>query len=360
MNYNILHLIDNVTQVNFGIWNAALANSTNLAEEGINSYAAFPAANDFFYENVSLLPLRSSKDIYDYIRKNEFSPNNTIIVSHGCWRWATKTGCDLEAKGFKWIAVPHGMLEPWSLKQKALKKFIYWNLLEKRKLKKASAIRAVGAPEFKNLKNEFGPKVRLIPNGIDEPDFQAEEVEKPVQFLYMARLHHKKGIVPLVKAWLSSTLAETDNYKFVIAGPDDGELDQVQKHIVEARNIEYVGAVYGETKTQLLRESHFYLLPSYSEGFPTSVLEAMSYGLIPLISEGCNFPEAFENKVAIRLEPSAEQIRNSLESVVTFSPDRIKEEGGKARNFIINNYTNKEISRQLDYLNRSLLASVPQ
>ncbi|MEJ0030745.1 MAG: glycosyltransferase [Bacteroidota bacterium] len=87
----------------------------------------------------------------------------------------------------------------------------------------------------------------------------------------------------MVEAWHAIN-SQNNSVKLIIAGPDEGELKHIQ-HLIKG-NVEYAGAVYGDGKKKLLNEASYYLLPSYSEGFPTSVLEAMSYGQIPLISSG--------------------------------------------------------------------------
>ena len=48
-------------------------------------------------------------------------------------------------------------------------------------------------------------------------------------------------------------------------------------------NVEFPGWVRGDTKDKLLREADVFFLPSYNEGMPMSVLDAMGYGL-PVVS----------------------------------------------------------------------------
>ncbi|OMP31772.1 MULTISPECIES: glycosyltransferase [Mangrovimonas] len=355
MAFNILHLIDSVDQVNFGIWNAALTNSGFLGELGIVSYAAIPKNDSFNYPAVNKLEATEFKSLRMLMGQKGLIPENTIVVSHGCWRWPTRLGGKLKSEGYKWIAVPHGMLEPWSMQQKAIKKKIYWNLIEKQRLLQADVIRAVGTPEALNLKSIFDNKVCLIPNGVPNSNRNEEKGNDKIRFLFMARLHHKKGIVPLVKGWMKSSLANSQNHELLIAGPDDGELNVLNDWISKSKNIHYLGGVYGEEKEGLLKKSHVYVLPSYSEGFPTSVLEAMMYGLMPLISEGCNFPEVFDKDLAMSLEPEEIMVKMVLDEVEQLSLEEIKSQGRKCREFVIENYTNEKIGNQLEKLYRSLL-----
>lgn len=342
----ILHLIDNVEKVNFGIWNAALINSSLLLEKGVKSYALYPdSEQEFTYPDVSCLSFSKLEDISEILLNNDLDAATTIVISHGCWRWPSKLGFTLKNQGYKWIAVPHGMLEPWSMSQKALKKKIYWALFEKRYLKSADKIRAVGKPEYDNLVNIFAQKTFLVHNGVDFPkDLKPKSTEKLV-FLFMARLHKKKGILPLVQAWKKSRLNDNVKFELRIAGPDDGELSAINRELEQVTNIHYLGAVYGDKKNDLLAESHVYILPSLSEGFPSSVVEAMGFGLLPLISEGCNFPEAFEQKVAINVE--IDTIETKLNKIADLNSDEIAKKGFDAHVYVSETLTNQVITDKL-------------
>jgi glycosyltransferase involved in cell wall biosynthesis len=140
--------------------------------------------------------------------------------------------------------------------------------------------------------------------------------------------------------------------KLIIAGPDEGELDKIRPFI--KGNIEYVGAVYGEKKRELLNCAHYYILPSFSEGFPSSVLEAMSAGAIPLISTGCNFQKVFENKLGYRIEPSPEMITPVLDLLKNRSFDQ--ELSTRCRRFVQQNYSEEAIGNKLAYLYMSFFS----
>jgi glycosyltransferase involved in cell wall biosynthesis len=215
------------------------------------------------------------------------------------------------------------MLEPWSMKQKKWKKSIFYRWVENPHAQKADLIRAVSTPEQNNLKRNYKRTI-LIPNGVNIP---SEEVlisksKYPVTVLFMGRLHHKKGIATLVRAWLQSRLNNDQDYKLAIAGPDQGELQVIRKLINGSGNVDYIGSIEGKNKETILKQATYFILPSFSEGFPSSVIEAMSYGCIPIISEGCNFPEAFDQNLAVRVSTEPQSIIEALNQL----PDAGEEE----------------------------------
>ena len=179
------------------------------------------------------------------------------------------------------------------------------------------------------------------------------------EFLFMSRLHHKKGVLPLMEAWAASPLSNRADCRLTIAGPDDGELNRLeafQRNNPHVSNIRYCGPVYGEAKRELLCKSHFFVLPSHSEGFPTSLLEAMQQGAVPIISEGCNFPDVFELETGIKVEPEKESIRLGLEQAGELPESALQDLSRRARSLVSSNYTYQKIAAAQFEVFQQLLA----
>jgi glycosyltransferase involved in cell wall biosynthesis len=321
----IIHLLHSLDRISFGIYNAAIFASRYLhSKHSVQSHAFIcsdqsivvdlPAVNIVYLGQNAL----DEKHIDGVLATNDLAPADSVVVSHGCWLMPTRLGSVLAKRGFKWLYVPHGMLEPWSMQQRFIKKSIYFLLVEKRCAVRADAIRAVSRQEQVNLSRRFGRRVDLVENGVKARAYPAKPSGTIENFLFLGRLHHKKGITPLVKAW-KAVAGNHPGKRLIIAGPDQGELSRINPYI--GGNIEYVGPLYGDAKDELLNSSHYFVLPSFSEGFPVSVLEGMSFGLIPLISSGCNFDEVFENGLGFRMEPDEAAIGNVLKEVINSSYD---------------------------------------
>lgn len=100
----------------------------------------------------------------------------------------------------------------------------------------------------------------------------------PVSVLFLNHIDPKKGIVDLTsffkenKSWLEGS------FKLVIAGA--GESEKLLQYISDNQLsglIEYKGWVSGKDKDDLIEASDVFILPSYNEGLPVSILEAMAY-----------------------------------------------------------------------------------
>ena len=352
----IVHIVSSLDRVNFGVWNAAFFGASYLKRAyGLNT-ACWVCRQEEPEDPKPDFPVTyldnaiSSGRLRTLAAQQDLSPRNTVFVSHGCWLAASRVGYALQKYGFRWIHVPHGMLEPWSLQQGRLKKMIYFRLREKRYIMSADQVRAVSRIEKQNLEKMLERSVVLVENGVIMPETTGTKDDQQTVFLFMARLHFKKGIVPLVRAW-QRIMGEQVSKTLVIAGPDEGELEKIRPWLRD--NVRYIGAVYGKDKRDWLSRAHYYFLPSYSEGFPTSVLEAMSYGLIPLISAGCNFPEVLNEGLGYRAEPDEDQLAELLSQLRDMPFDASL--SARNREYIAANYAEEVIGEEMYKLYAALL-----
>lgn len=320
----IIHIVSAISSTNFGIWNAAIFGSIYLKKTyNVDSelWICSRTKSDTLIPEIPFYFFKPNELSINGIRKwiLNFPKDDILFVTHGAWLKPSIIGFLAKKAGYKWIYLSHGMLEPWAMKNDWLKKKIYFGLVERPMSKNADVIRAVSRPEENNLRRFYKNKITLVFNGVRlEQQNLAIKPINPIVYLFLARLHFKKGILPLVKAW-KKVMDNNSFSKLIIVGPDEGELKKIAPYI--DKNIEYLGPLFGEDKKRILEIAHYYLLPSFSEGFPSSVVEAMSFGAIPVISDGCNFPEVFEEKLGYKINPDQSSIENVLNTIQYMSFD---------------------------------------
>jgi glycosyltransferase involved in cell wall biosynthesis len=131
-------------------------------------------------------------------------------------------------------------------------------------------------------------RVVVIPNMVDAAAVQAgiersAAARSPSSILFLGEIGKRKGIYDLVCA-LAQIAAAHPQVRLVAGG--SGEIEQVRRLARELgvdRHLELPGWVSGEAKARLLAEAAIYVLPSYNENLPVSILEAMAAGL-PVVS----------------------------------------------------------------------------
>ena len=135
--------------------------------------------------------------------------------------------------------------------------------------------------------------VKVVPNIMDVPHEDHSLRDKNYcTILFLGKICREKGIFDLMDA----IIAHQDEYKgrlrFYIAGI--GESDRlnglISSHHLEGL-VTYFGWVDGLKKERLLNESDIFILPSYYEGVPISILEAFSYHLPAIASNVGGIPE---------------------------------------------------------------------
>ena len=134
------------------------------------------------------------------------------------------------------------------------------------------------------FKNEFPTKrVEIIKNVISAPVVHKQQTGY-FTLLFLGLLGKNKGIYDLLECIRDHKEEFQGNLKLYIGG--NGEIEHVKQLIKEygiADIVIFEGWVSGDKKIELLNKSDAYILPSYKEGLPISILEAMSYGM-PIIS----------------------------------------------------------------------------
>jgi glycosyltransferase involved in cell wall biosynthesis len=208
-----------------------------------------------------------------------------VLYSAGLWKyqslasllWSKRTGKPL-------MVAPHGMMDPWALRQSRLKKRMAGLLYQNAQLRHAACIRALCESELKSIR-AYGLKnpVCVIPNGIDLPvKTERKNVAVPARelkeqgrkvLLFLGRIHPKKGLVNLLKAWKGAIGANStfgEQWTLVIAGWDqeghEGELKSLAADLEIEDSVLFVGPQYGEAKAGFYRSCDAFILPSFSEG----------------------------------------------------------------------------------------------
>lgn len=105
-------------------------------------------------------------------------------------------------------------------------------------------------------------------------------------FLFWGRLHKQKNLISSLSLF-SEIKAKIEDAKFVIIGPDGGDLELVKKNIVKLNLINSVnitGPLHFSEIKKLSLGASFYLQTSVLEGMALSVVEAMQLGLVPIIT----------------------------------------------------------------------------
>jgi len=245
------------------------------------------------------------------------------------------------------VISPHGMLEPWALTHKKLKKdFALW-LYQRRDLESARGFHACSHLEAESIRR-LGLKqpIAVIPNGVQLPEadvFEGVKVEKlegnQKTALFLSRINPKKGLPMLLDAW--KRIAPV-GWRLVIAGNDDANhLPVVERKIRElglSDVVEIAGSLLGSDKEQAYLNADIFVLPSYSENFGIVVTEALGYQVPVLTTTGCPWQELESERCGWWVDPSPAGIEQGLKAAFAASDQERQDMGVRGRHLVEQKY----------------------
>lgn len=280
------------------------------------------------------------------------APRIDLVHLHGLWQYPSFLTRRFQFKHRKPTLVsPHGMLEAWALRNSSWKKKLILRLFERRMLETAACIHALNENELNDIRN-LGLKnpVCILPNGVENRNVSLS-VHKKKEVVFIGRLHPKKGLINLIKAW--STMPEEIRkiWHLRIIGWDDGGHERELEALVRTMSLEECvsmdGPLFGVEKQKVLDEARLFILPSKSEGLPIAVLEAWESGLPVIMTPQCNLDIGFRNGCAIQVDITAESIAKGLLKFFDRTDREQAEMGRKGKRLIADSFTWPGIAEQL-------------
>jgi glycosyltransferase involved in cell wall biosynthesis len=220
-----------------------------------------------------------------------------VVHLHSVFLWPTWVAARSARKArVPYLISPHGMLVKELVERRnRLVKSMWIQLIEKRNLQNAAAIHVTSELEGEELRRFVGwqlARIEAIPYGVDElgaiggeisPDVKELAAEQPL-ILYLGRISWKKGLDRLLNAF-----ARTNGGTLAIVGPDDERLMPRLIRLVQQLQIgdrvRFLSRlVLDADKEYLYSSARLCVLPSYSENFGNTVLEAMQRGVPVLVT----------------------------------------------------------------------------
>lgn len=148
---------------------------------------------------------------------------------------------------------------------------------------------------FKTIVDEN--KIIVMYNSVNVPNEQNKNNLNTIPTgLFLGRIGERKGAYDLIDV-VKKLTNEGIKLKILMAG--DGEIDKAKEVVKKDNledNIEILGWIDNDKRREYLETSDFYILPSYDEGMPMSVLEAMSYSLPVITTDVGGIPEMIQNE----------------------------------------------------------------
>lgn len=295
-----------------------------------------------------------------------------VLHAHGLWMYPSVVS---HAWSRRWrrpcVVSPHGMLDPWAVRNSQWKKRLAAALYENAHLRGAACIHALCEAEAQAIR-AYGltSPICVIPNGVElpmqalagAPAWAAALPAGARVLLYLGRIHPKKGLRELVLGWHQALTqgGVPEEWHLVIAGWNQGGHEQELKALVDelriAQRVHFVGPQFGDDKRLTYQMADAFVLPSFSEGLPMVVLEAWAHGLPVLMTPACNLPEGFAAGAALKIEPDAGSVAGGLKQLFALPQHECAEMGAQGRKLVESRFNWPTIAGQMLSVYRWVLA----
>ena len=229
------------------------------------------------------------------------------VIVNGIWQYLSFAAWRRYAgSSIPYYVFPHGMLDPWFKRTfpfKHLKKWLYWPWAEYRALLDAAAVIFTSEEERLQARQSFWLyrcREEISPLGVEDssiaPNAKSEflsrypQLQNTRSFLFLGRLHPKKGCDILLDAF--ARIRSNDPIALIMAGPDqigwESDLRRQVARLNLTDRVVFTGMLQGAIKQGALASADAFVLPSHQENFGISVVEALAASVPVLISNRVN------------------------------------------------------------------------
>jgi len=303
--------------------------------------------------------LRKHVAEFDLVHIHAVFSHACLAAASACRRWSVP-----------YLVRPLGTLDPWSLRQKRLRKWLLWHAWVEGMLRAAAVIHYTSEEERRLSEGLLGlDRGAVIPLGVDDvllsdpppQHFRGRhpELGEAPYVLLLSRLHFKKGVELLLRAYLDLVREpEFAHWHLVIAGDGDAayvqSLERLAARDGRGGSVLFTGWLAGSEKTAALRGAALFVLPSRQENFGLAAVEAMVCGVPVLVSSQVNLAE--EIKVAGAGWVAALERRALAVALAEALSDEVERHrrGGEGRQLVLRRFTWPTVVRELMALYRTV------
>jgi len=275
-----------------------------------------------------------------------------VIDVQGLWTYPSLANLGHHRRhGTPYLVTPRGMLDPWARDRSWWKKRAVRLLFEDAHLAGAACLRATAEMEAEHFRS-FGLSnpIAIVPNGVDIPAPRQHGAQgERRRALFLSRIHPKKGLPHLLRAW-AAVEARMPDWELVIAGPDEVGHTAEMKALAKQLGLERVAwraAVNGEAKSTLYRSAELFVLPTHAENFGLVVAEALAHGVPVLTTRNAPWDGLETHGCGWWIPLDQDRLRETLQAATTLPRGQLNAMGARGRGWMERDFGWDEVAGKM-------------
>jgi poly(glycerol-phosphate) alpha-glucosyltransferase len=285
----------------------------------------------------------------------------TVII-HGLYDEPSLTVYKMRLfdENFTYAIVPHGMLDPWVFTYRSLRKKIWFLLVGKYLLRHAAVVICASEGEKRKLMRiTKDANYQVCHWGISDRYQEGRKAicrealerkwgipQRPKLIILIGRISALKRFSHIAKTFLAGKLME--DYRMVIIGipEEEAELKAIQDEIAKSKNsIFLLPPQFGQDKNDIYMAADLFVNMSHRENFSYTTVEALSFDLPVVVSDGVDIGDVLSRYPCTRILPVDAPAKEFEGAIRSLSENRFS-----PRNVYLENFTDKIFEENLKNL----------
>lgn len=296
---------------------------------------------------------KMSADLYSALSAD--AENGAILHAHGLWLMPNIYPAWVKRKHSNKVMLihsSHGMLAEAALSFSAAKKRLFWNLVQRSALDSADCLHATAPSEYEELRAAgMRGAIAIIPNGIEIPDIAGypRPHTRERTALSLGRIHPKKGLDRLIRAWAQLEDSHSD-WRLRIIGPAERSHDEELRALANrlgVKRLSIEGGIYSDAKIAAYRAADIFVLPTLNENFAMTVAEALAAEVPVISTKGAPWRGLRTERCGWWIDHGTEALRGALSIAMAMPRADLNSMGARGRLWVTRDFGSDKLARAM-------------